>query len=135
VNDPRVYKSDTKSDLGQVVGDLRFAIKNRIIRKAIKIKEGDAYERGKEAGRRIEKAVSKADVAYEERRWRRLCGSGGTELLKELRRRGVGDASLRELASVILVGDERRRAGGARAAAPAAQSTSDLPGGNPQQPE
>jgi len=109
VNDSRSYKSDTNCDLEQVVGDIRLAIKTKIIRNAIKIKEGDAYDRGKEAGRRIEKIVSSTQAEIEQRKWK---GRGGRGLLRELKKRGVGSGVLRELAGLILVDIEREEQGG-----------------------
>jgi len=52
INDPRVWGSNTHSDLASATLALRKSIKDRIVTSALKLKEGSTFERGRAFGKR-----------------------------------------------------------------------------------
>ena len=121
INDPRVVWGSgdkvggSEEELFTASKALREKVKGTVVQKALKIKEGEAYIRGKEHGKKQAEDLGQMKRRRDEGRWR-----GKVERLERRLREGLTGATVAELHAEL----ERRRASAERGQRNA--------GGNPQ---
>ncbi|GMI06125.1 hypothetical protein TrRE_jg1857 [Triparma retinervis] len=128
INDPRlVWEGDGGKERGKedelynASKALREKVKGMVVQKALKIKEGQAYARGREHGKSKAEELARRQRRRDEGRWAQK-----VERLEGRIRQGLAGATISELRAEL----ERRRG----AQQPAGQQQRRDGGGNPQDP-
>jgi len=113
INDPRAWGGNTHTDLESAVEDMRKTIKTRIVVKALNIKEGSAFERGRLLGKIETETKWQAKDAARATRQRLM------ELREKMKRKNQDDWSdfsdeelMDKLADRKVIGVEKHSTGG-----------------------